>query len=256
MVVKKYKTKSIQEGVSKIKKELGPDAMILSTTRIRKNAYDPYGKDRFEITALPGHAVDGDYQPNTRTIREEIASIKEMLFLLSQPKGMPEAFQTSPDSVKMYSRLIKSGISEQRVNTFFHKIFQNPANQNPANVEIAKQVYQTLLDSIQVCNPFQADSSQPPSGTPTFAVLIGPTGVGKTTTIAKLAADLYLKHKKKVGLISVDNYRIGAVEQLKTYATILNIPLEVVFSPQGLGQNTSGSSPAPLNIPLFFPLYQ
>lgn len=63
---------------------------------------------------------------------------------------------------------------------------------------------------------------------------VGPTGVGKTTTIAKLAADQVLKAHRKVGLITSDTYRIAAVEQLKTYATILNIPLEVVFSPADL----------------------
>ncbi|MBC8079430.1 MAG: flagellar biosynthesis protein FlhF [Gorillibacterium sp.] len=63
---------------------------------------------------------------------------------------------------------------------------------------------------------------------------VGPTGVGKTTTIAKLAADQVLKSHRKVGLITSDTYRIAAVEQIKTYATILNIPLEVVFSPADL----------------------
>ena len=61
-------------------------------------------------------------------------------------------------------------------------------------------------------------------------VLVGPTGVGKTTTIAKLAGNLSLVKKKKVGLITVDTYRIGAVEQLKTYAEIMNIPFEVVIT--------------------------
>lgn len=59
-------------------------------------------------------------------------------------------------------------------------------------------------------------------------VLVGPTGVGKTTTIAKLAGRLSFVEKKKVGLITVDTYRIGAVEQLKTYAEIMNLPLQVV----------------------------
>ena len=63
---------------------------------------------------------------------------------------------------------------------------------------------------------------------------IGPTGVGKTTTIAKIAADLVLKYTKKVCLITVDNFRIGAVEQLKTYAEIVDLPLFVATSPQEL----------------------
>ena len=60
---------------------------------------------------------------------------------------------------------------------------------------------------------------------------VGPTGVGKTTTIAKLAAEQTLKAGRKVGFITSDTYRIAAVDQLRTYATILNVPLEVVFSP-------------------------
>ncbi|GIO29984.1 MULTISPECIES: flagellar biosynthesis protein FlhF [Paenibacillus] len=59
----------------------------------------------------------------------------------------------------------------------------------------------------------------------------GPTGVGKTTTIAKLAAEQLFKHQRKVGFITSDTYRISAVEQLRTYASILNVPLEVVQSP-------------------------
>lgn len=64
--------------------------------------------------------------------------------------------------------------------------------------------------------------------------IAGPTGVGKTTTIAKLAAEQLFKHGRKVGFITSDTYRISAVEQLRTYAAILNVPLEVVQSPGDL----------------------
>jgi flagellar biosynthesis protein FlhF len=63
---------------------------------------------------------------------------------------------------------------------------------------------------------------------------VGPTGVGKTTTIAKLAAEFTIKQGRKVGFITSDTYRIAAVDQLRTYANILNVPLEVVFSPMDL----------------------
>jgi len=61
---------------------------------------------------------------------------------------------------------------------------------------------------------------------------VGPTGVGKTTTIAKLAAIFALFEERKVALVTADTYRIAAVEQLKTYAKIIGIPIEVVFTPQ------------------------
>ena len=69
-----------------------------------------------------------------------------------------------------------------------------------------------------------------------YAFFFGPTGVGKTTTIAKLAANSMLKERRRIGFITADTYRMAAVEQLKTYANILNVPLEVVFSPREMAQ--------------------
>jgi flagellar biosynthesis protein FlhF len=63
-----------------------------------------------------------------------------------------------------------------------------------------------------------------------FVNVIGPTGVGKTTTLAKIAADCVLKHQKKVAFITTDTYRIAAIEQLKTYAKILDVPIEVCYN--------------------------
>ena len=67
-------------------------------------------------------------------------------------------------------------------------------------------------------------------------LLVGPTGVGKTTTIAKLAGDLVLRQQRRVALITIDTYRVGAADQLRTYADLLDIPCEVVSSPNQLSQ--------------------
>ena len=67
---------------------------------------------------------------------------------------------------------------------------------------------------------------------PLVIALIGPTGVGKTTTIAKLAATYALKHGAKVGLITCDTYRIAAVDQLRTYAGIMDMPMKVALTPR------------------------
>ena len=79
-----------------------------------------------------------------------------------------------------------------------------------------------------------AESSAPAGGRPRVIALIGPTGVGKTTTIAKLAANLKLRQHRRVGLITIDTYRIAAVEQLRTYAQIIHVPLRVVMTPEEL----------------------
>lgn len=84
---------------------------------------------------------------------------------------------------------------------------------------------------LELIGPAQTEGLHPETR---IAHFVGPTGVGKTTTIAKLAAEQALKQNRKVGFITSDTYRIAAVEQLRTYATILNVPLEVVFSPQEL----------------------
>ncbi|MFD6439863.1 GTP-binding protein, partial [Peribacillus sp. NPDC060186] len=60
--------------------------------------------------------------------------------------------------------------------------------------------------------------------------IVGPTGVGKTTTLAKVAAETMLRHGKKVAFITTDTYRIAAIDQLKTYAKILNVPIEVAYN--------------------------
>jgi flagellar biosynthesis protein FlhF len=78
--------------------------------------------------------------------------------------------------------------------------------------------------------PLQLDGQ----GIPKIMILVGPTGVGKTTTVAKLAAHFRLREGKRVGLITTDTYRIAAVDQLKAYADIMDLPLEVVFTPEEL----------------------
>jgi flagellar biosynthesis protein FlhF len=65
---------------------------------------------------------------------------------------------------------------------------------------------------------------------------VGPTGAGKTTTLAKLAARAQLEHGRRVGLVTIDTYRIGAVPQLAAYAEILRVPLEVAHTPEDLSQ--------------------
>ena len=88
---------------------------------------------------------------------------------------------------------------------------------------VKSQLASIVEEELNVTGPIDASSK---SGR--IVALVGPTGVGKTTTIAKLAANFRLRENKRVGLITVDTYRIAAVEQLRTYADIIDLPMEVV----------------------------
>ena len=92
-----------------------------------------------------------------------------------------------------------------------------------------KRILDILLKKIASIIKVVAESDVPRSG-PKLIAMIGPTGVGKTTSIAKLATNNKLMYRKKVGIISIDTFRIAAVEQLRTFANIAEIPLRVVYN--------------------------
>lgn len=260
MAVRKFRAKSIQEAVKKIKEDMGPDAMILSTKRISGGFRNPYAKAMFEVAATPLNGLPGSQQQpvegmdrksdlsdrpcNFRIsedihevnsedrwneIRAELLSIKDMICLLNQTGGFPDFLNMYPECINLYAKLVEAGISETKVHDFMKKcgVASNP--QSLGSEEITKRVLKEILSSISVFSPFGAGN-----GKRQLAAFIGPTGVGKTTTIAKLAAELSLKRKKRVGLISIDSYRIGAIEQLKTYAAIMGLPCLPAFSRRDL----------------------
>jgi flagellar biosynthesis protein FlhF len=151
-------------------------------------------------------------------------SIKEIILLLSGSTALEEGFRLNPEAIRVYGRLIRSGIAEHNAQLFLGKAGVLKENAGLCFDDLCKRVLKEIMNAIEITDPFRNDLGQ------VVHALIGPTGVGKTTTIAKLAANLSLKHKRKVGLISIDNYRIGAVDQLGTYAGILGIPCIAAFN--------------------------
>jgi flagellar biosynthesis protein FlhF len=105
-----------------------------------------------------------------------------------------------------------------------------PAAQEGAEIDELRGLLAETLTGLVRC----AGSLRMKKSGPRIMALVGPTGVGKTTTIAKLAAMHALNRRLSVALITTDNFRVGAVEQLKTYAKIMDLPLEVVASAQEL----------------------
>ena len=150
MAVKTYKTRSIQKAIHQIKKDMGPDALILSTRRISKEDTHSRDGNLFEVSAVPQKALedaateenlidDGtkDYVLNLsnrkietaesaerykhKTIKQELISIKEMLFLLNETQGIPHFFSIYPECLNIYIKLVRAGISEGRAQYFIKK---------------------------------------------------------------------------------------------------------------------------------------
>jgi flagellar biosynthesis protein FlhF len=107
----------------------------------------------------------------------------------------------------------------------------SPGEQSDASI-VRETLIRRLGSRLRVAPPIAPGA--PDQGGPLVETLIGPTGVGKTTTIAKLAATHKLRHGRSVGLITADTYRIAAVEQLRTYAGIIGLPLEVALTPEDI----------------------
>jgi flagellar biosynthesis protein FlhF len=120
--------------------------------------------------------------------------------------------------------MIRSGIAEANAHSFLNSGGALEENAHSEFEDLHERVLQEILKVIDVTDPFGRSKDQ------TIAAFVGPTGVGKTTTVAKLMANFSLKQKRSVGLISIDNYRIGAMEQLKTYASILGVPCFPAFT--------------------------
>ncbi|SFD68625.1 flagellar biosynthesis protein FlhF [Paenibacillus catalpae] len=158
---------------------------------------------------------------------EEIRFIKQSLKQLSMHKpedARPLVIQA------LYGRLIQQEVEPELIDRLIDSMNGKLADrQEEPNAAAVWTIARELL--IEWLAPYSNHSINESARIVHF---VGPTGVGKTTTIAKLAAGQSIKYGRQVGLITSDTYRIAAVDQLRTYANILNVPMEVVFSPMDL----------------------
>jgi len=124
----------------------------------------------------------------------------------------------------IYNQLINSEVAEIYANQLITEI-ERSLKKDATVDNILANVYQKIVLKLGQPEGIEAEKDKTK-----FIIFIGPTGVGKTTTIAKIASCFQLKKEYKIALITSDTYRIAAVEQLRTYAEILGIPLRVVYS--------------------------
>ncbi|MDR5658249.1 flagellar biosynthesis protein FlhF [Serpentinicella sp. ANB-PHB4] len=253
MKVKKFIASNNYEAMQKVKKELGTDAVILHQRTIKpKGFFGLFKKPNIEIVAAREEQiienkktqhVKSNTLPEENLIKKvaimkqenkksdgldnEITEIKEML--QSVMKKMPSAEKDIRSHIDdkfldLYDRLVSQEIYDNVLNDIINdfSLLYNNKNDFGTNEQVDFENFKLSIEK------YIKKSHHEINGKIVF--FVGPTGVGKTTTIAKLAAKHCLKDGKKVGLISADTYRIAAVEQLKTYCNILNMPMEVIYS--------------------------
>lgn len=227
MIIKRFEAATAPKTMELIKKTLGENAVIFSQKTLDKGT--PY--QRVEIMAAMDY--DMNKKPSPLLPKEEM-------------RGKPMAtygYDAVRSPKKPRSRNQKTKIDDQQVRKNFAKLLHEKTdpwhseekgdNQAPLPKAIqrhkVKKWRDDIIDQIQVD---QLPNSTP--GSPDIIALVGPTGVGKTTTAAKLAAWYHLHEGKQVTLLSMDCYRIGATDQLRSYARIMRLPCEVAVRKEDL----------------------
>lgn len=246
MIIKKYTVKNMNEALTRIRYELGRDAIIISQRKVKVPGIKGYFSQRLiEVTAALENSKKEDKENKTRREENEfkesledlrkIMNVEDINSINEKPKLMEEDYKEENklseevrEMKELLNKVIKNTSKEDAkdlVVEFMKEIdineayFEDIKKQCSEDINIFKEDFRNILES-----KIEIDSEELKGR----VVLVGPTGVGKTTTIAKLAGRLALIEKKKVGLITIDTYRIGAVDQLRTYAEIMNLPFKVV----------------------------
>jgi len=274
MRVKRYVVDSMPDALQRIRADLGKDAIIINTKNIKTGGFlGLFSKKQIEVIAaadvnkgstpkpaplmakseimdtLPEQGVKKDFSKGQQVYDlKSVVTRKVSLMETEVPKVSPQQ-EDEPGSPfplnqgsngskhtdlmilrqRLQEQEVEQHLIEQIISTVQTRYSSVLLQNEQSQIQHAKLVIEEILHSNQKKQNLIGNETR-------FVKFFGPTGVGKTTTIAKLAAEGVLKNKRKVGFITTDTYRIGAVDQLRTYANILNIPLEVVFQPKEMGE--------------------
>ncbi len=287
MRIKKFTGTTMQEVTEQMRKELGPDAIILNSRKVAGGSMLNFlGREMLEVTAAiddhapahpqteprrphgnfqrmlqqetsasapvpaqPGDTLDGlrtvaaqferraekiaAHRPNPgkeqaeiHLLRSEMEEMRSMLTLIADHLKYSKMPALPGHLQEAFSTLVQNGVDERIAADLVQSIYGRLDETQLGNRQSAEKV---LL--AEIARMIRVAPAREKGKKPTVVVLIGPTGVGKTTTIAKLAAIHKLIQRQDVGLISADTFRIGAIEQLRTFAGIADIPMEVVYKP-------------------------
>ena len=251
---KTYRARTMKEALARVRRDLGGDAIILASREVRRRRLLGLGpRELIEVTAsatMPSDQAtlfneaagkNSSWKSTGSTLSagaqalfgEQLSRLHAMVETLSRQGRIDHLLPDLPgELISSYARLVEAEIPEVLARRLVRYVADNL---EPDQVCRPALLQAALCEAVEQCIPI-APPIRAVVGTRRMVALVGPTGVGKTTTVAKLAANLKLVHGLRVGLITVDTYRIAAVEQLKTYAEIIDLPLAVANDPGQMQQ--------------------
>lgn len=260
MDIKTYKAKTMRDALELVRRELGPSASVLHTRELNggllsrmifgrryevaasavvnvpsrlPEAIREYSDAYRETATVPAAHLEANYRSQYRDdFRHQVAGQLDELHAMVEKLCQRSASTTMHDLpealFRVFTDMIEAEVDESIARQLIDQVRSTRgAHDLVDDVLVKSRVAQILEDEIKVTGPITTEPDKC-----RVVALVGPTGVGKTTTIAKLAANYRLREKRRVGLITVDTYRVAAVEQLRTYADIIDLPMEVVATPR------------------------
>jgi len=246
MIIKTYVADNVQEAFYKVKSEMGKDAIILQTKYVKKGGFlGLFSKRMVEVVAANDINTTGSsakkqmsippYIPpikdqsgkNIEELKSEINEVKTLLKNLYEMKSnFSETSSVEPHFKPFYDKMTSMELHSEVIDEIFKNVSKR-LNGNSDEKLVYNLVKEELCSYLNKIEPIETEKHS-------VVAFVGPTGVGKTTTIAKLAANFTLYQKKKVAMITADTFRVGAIEQLKLYGELLEIPVVVAYRPEDL----------------------
>ncbi|MGO9147729.1 MAG: flagellar biosynthesis protein FlhF [Desulfomonilia bacterium] len=230
MQIKTYMAASMKDALSQIKSELGSNAVIISTREIRESGYGLMSKPLIEVVAAVDY--DGDGIIKNRQANKALSNTSD---IRNSATATLQAPKQIGDEIVELKKMLKQLMSQSNIAPMSHlreKLITKGIRENLADLIITKLGDDTNEDAVKELLSKLIRVEGPTDER--VWIFLGTTGVGKTTTIAKIAARSVLSESRRVALITLDSYRIGAIDQSRIYAKILNIPFFSVTTPSEL----------------------
>lgn len=263
MNIKKFTGKSMNEIMAQVQAEFGDNAMIIQSKKIKTGGlFGLFAKEEIEVLAAADtrKSESSEVKKNGKSrkykeVQQQAERKNEVLSRETPESRVFESIQGRGDSGRLEEEIEEIKAVVKQLNSRFKKAF---ISEEEENIERRKTESVDRLRSLGISQPLSEElvrslesggeeyttenliaaidkrfgkicSNGYNSIGEKYNVFVGPTGVGKTTTLAKLASGIAIRENRKIGFLTLDTYRISAVEQLKTYAEILNSPIEVAY---------------------------